>query len=90
MYAGNELTLEELVGRLSSCADRDAAVEVDLGGDVADVPLEDLGFDSLAVFNVVSELGRDCGVTLSYDEIAQARTPQGLVKLVNEALRPVS
>jgi act minimal PKS acyl carrier protein len=68
---------------------REAAAEEDvelLDGDIADTAFEDLGLDSLALFDATSGIERDYGVELTYDTFIAAKTPAELLDVVNEAL----
>ena len=58
-----------------------------LDGDVADTSFEDLGIDSLALFDTVSAIQREHGVTLAYDTFIAAKTPAQLLRVVDEATR---
>lgn len=79
-----ERDLAWLMRLLEECGDQDATVDVDLTGDVGHTPFDDLGFDSLALFNTTSRIEREHGITLPLDTVLAAETPAGLLKLVNE------
>jgi len=59
---------------------------VDLTTDVASRDLEELGYESLAILEAAGLIEREYGVTLDEATLSDARTPQGLVAVVNEAL----
>lgn len=78
------LTLNELVTLLHECAGVDESV--DMTGDIADIGFDDLGYDSLALFNTVGRIERDYQIQLGDDVVSMAGTPAELVTLVNDAL----
>ncbi|WP_432840374.1 acyl carrier protein [Dactylosporangium sp. CA-092794] len=78
-----EYTLEELVEALRECAGEDE--EVDLGGDIHDQTFEDLGYDSLALFNTVSRIERELNISLPETIVGDALTPRQLLKEINES-----
>jgi minimal PKS acyl carrier protein len=57
-----------------------------LDGDIADVPFEELGFDSLALFNTCIQIEGVYPVKLSLDDVLTAQTPAGLIALVNSQI----
>lgn len=73
-----------LVRLLRECAGEEE--EVDLDGDILDRAFDDLGYDSLALFNTVSRIERDFGVELPDEVVAVAQTPRQLMELVNTML----
>ncbi|MFF4528119.1 acyl carrier protein [Streptomyces sp. NPDC001407] len=81
-----EFTLEDLLYILREFADPDTWTEIELGGDMADETFDALGYDSLSLFNTLARIESDRGVEFSSDVVYKAGTPEGLVKLVNEAL----
>ncbi|MFG3496468.1 acyl carrier protein [Streptomyces sp. NPDC047928] len=48
---------------------------------------EELGYDSLAVLEIVNRIERTYGVKLPEDRLEAVRTPEALVGFVNERLR---
>jgi len=80
-----EFTLKDLVGVLVESAGTDEAV--DLGGDIADVAFEDLGYDSLALFNTVGRIEQRIGRALPDDVVVEATTPGALLQVIDETLR---
>jgi act minimal PKS acyl carrier protein len=81
----SELTLSHLVDILRECAGEDEAVTAE-GGDIGDVELEYLGYDSLAVMEAASRVKREYGVELPDDTLAEIRTLNRFVAAVNEIL----
>ncbi|CDR02673.1 acyl carrier protein [Streptomyces iranensis] len=81
-----EFNLVRLSQLLREHGEQDASVDVDLAGNIEDITFEDLGIDSLALFNTFVQIEREYTVELSYDVAVDAETPGELVKLVNEKL----
>jgi act minimal PKS acyl carrier protein len=57
-----------------------------LGGDILDVPLSDLGFDSLAKLELAASLRRRFGVVFPEDVIEVLATPRDALACVNGAI----
>jgi aromatase len=57
--------------------------EIDLDGDIADVPFPDLNFDSLAVLELASRIEREWGLVVSDEVAAELRTPREVLDHVN-------
>jgi act minimal PKS acyl carrier protein len=76
-------TLDDLIQTLRECAGEDE--DIDLDGDVLDVPFDDLGYDSLALFNTVSRIERDLAITLPDDVVSEAATPRALLDQIHES-----
>jgi minimal PKS acyl carrier protein len=76
-----ELSLGELVVLLRECAGEDE--EIDLTGEIMDEPFDELGYDSLALFNTVGRLEREHGIRLPEDVVSEAKTPRALLREVN-------
>ncbi|MEW1956726.1 acyl carrier protein [Kineococcus sp. NPDC059986] len=74
------LTLTDLTALLRECAGEEEGVDLD--GDVLDVDFADLGYDSLALLQVISRIKRDFGVSVPDDAAATADTPRALLDLV--------
>jgi act minimal PKS acyl carrier protein len=53
----------------------------------ADQPFDELGYDSLAVLETHSRIGRDYGVDIPEDAASGIKTPQELVDFVNTRLK---
>ncbi|SEB31069.1 act minimal PKS chain-length factor (CLF/KS beta) [Streptomyces misionensis] len=58
---------------------------VDLDGDVLDTDFMELGYDSLALLQVVGSIQRDYGIVIPDDAAAEAETPRALLDLINGA-----
>lgn len=78
------MTIDELHGILVSCAGGEEFTGVP--GSVADVPLTDLGYDSLALIETATRLKVDHGVTVPDDQLTEVETLGQLLRLVNSSL----
>jgi act minimal PKS acyl carrier protein len=74
-------TIGELTELMRDTLGGDEAV--DLSGDIRDVPLSDLGFDSLAKLELAASLRHRFGVTVPDDVIEGLATPRDALALVN-------
>jgi act minimal PKS acyl carrier protein len=81
------LNLRQLAELMEECGDRDPAAQRKLDETIGDVPFEDLGFDSLSLFNTCVRIENDHPVTLSLDDVLTAATPNALLDLVNQYVR---
>ncbi|MET8702850.1 acyl carrier protein [Kitasatospora sp. NPDC058032] len=80
----SRITIEDLTRIMRECAGEDEAVDLD--GDIADTPFEELGYDSLALLEAVARVEREYGVKLADDLAGTAETPRQFVDLVNDAV----
>ncbi|MGK5550305.1 acyl carrier protein [Actinomadura kijaniata] len=69
--------LNDLVRLLRVAAGEDESVDLD--GDILDRDFEELGYDSLALFNTVGMIEREYGVILPEEVVGEARTPRALL-----------
>lgn len=76
--------LEDLKTLMRSVAGEDESLN--LRGDVLDVDFTVLGYDSLALLEATSRLGRELAIVLPEDEVAQATTPGALLALINSRM----
>ncbi|MFI1169800.1 acyl carrier protein [Streptomyces sp. NPDC020801] len=83
----NELTITALMDIVRSCA---GEAEIPAAGEVGDTAFGDLGYDSLALLETVSQIERTYGVHLADDEVTGTTTPQALLDAVNGAVRQKS
>ncbi|WP_066947982.1 acyl carrier protein [Streptomyces lushanensis] len=81
MSTGSTVTLADLTRMLRESAGEEEGVDLD--GDVLDVSFDDLGYDSLAMLQVVGQIQREYGVRLPDETIADAETPRALLTLIN-------
>ncbi|MDZ5443315.1 acyl carrier protein [Micromonospora sp. 4G57] len=74
-------TLDDLRELLGSIAGVDEST--DLSGDIADVPLADLGYDSLAMLELAGHVQRCYGVPIPDEAVERMTTPRGTVDYIN-------
>jgi minimal PKS acyl carrier protein len=79
-------TLDDLREILRVCAG--TTESADLGGDIAQMTFEDLGYDSLAVLETAAKLENQLGVVIPDEAAEQLLTPHALVEYVNVQLAP--
>jgi act minimal PKS acyl carrier protein len=60
-----------------------SAEGVDLDGEIAAVPFAELGYDSLAVLEMMSEVQRRYGVVIDENVVFDLETPQDAIDHVN-------
>jgi minimal PKS acyl carrier protein len=77
-------TLDELRALIRTSVGIDEAVDFD--GDIADIPYEDLGYDSLARIEVAAQVQRRFGVEISDDTAMALETPQETLDFVNNRI----
>ncbi|AZS84262.1 acyl carrier protein [Streptomyces griseoviridis] len=81
MSTGTTVTLADLTRMLRESAGEEEGVDLD--GDVLDVSFDDLGYDSLAMLEVIGQVQREYGVRLPDETVADADTPRALLALIN-------
>ncbi|HEX5494327.1 MAG TPA: SRPBCC family protein [Mycobacteriales bacterium] len=79
-----DFTLDDLRQMMRSGSGEDESV--DLGGDILDVPFTELGYDSLAVLELSSRIGRDHGIRVPDDAVQRMTTPREALAYVHELL----
>lgn len=77
------MSIAELRDILVKCGGGDAEA---LPGDIAEVPFEELGYDSLALIETAATLKRDYGVLIADDQLTELDTPAELLALINERI----
>ncbi|WP_017604192.1 acyl carrier protein [Nocardiopsis alkaliphila] len=78
------MALTELMRILRDCAGQDESV--DFEGDIADVPFEELGYDSLALLQAAGMAEREHNVRLEDEAVATATTPRELLATINQSM----
>lgn len=81
------LTLRRLTELMEESGDRDPSAQRELDESVGEVSFEDLGFDSLSLFNTLVQIEDNYPVKLSLDDVLAAETPNELLDLVNQYVR---
>ncbi|GAA3753904.1 acyl carrier protein [Micromonospora maritima] len=77
------MTLDDLREILVECAGEDDSNDV--SGDIADVPFEDLGYDSLALMETAARIEQRFGVRLPDEQVMELATPKAVLDAVNTA-----
>ncbi|WP_433547543.1 acyl carrier protein [Streptomyces sp. CA-294286] len=75
------VTLADLTRMLRESAGEEEGIDLD--GDVLDTPFIDLGYDSLALLQVIGQIQREYGIAIPDDAIVDAETPGALLALIN-------
>jgi act minimal PKS acyl carrier protein len=83
MNTTTTVTLADLTRMLRESAGEEEGVDLD--GDVIDTPFMELGYDSLALLQVIGEIQRDYGISIPDDAVVDAETPRALLDLINAA-----
>jgi act minimal PKS acyl carrier protein len=77
----SELTLDQLRTIMRELGVEDG---VDLDGEILDASLLDLGYDSLAVLQMATVVGRQTGVTIEDSDVTLMRTPREVLDYVRD------
>jgi act minimal PKS acyl carrier protein len=80
----DKFTLDDLREIMRASAGVDEGVDLD--GDIADLEFADLGYDSLAVLEVTSQVKRRFGVPIPDEAVQEMPTPRRAVEFINEQL----
>ncbi|MFF4246516.1 acyl carrier protein [Streptomyces sp. NPDC001822] len=75
------VTLADLTRMLRESAGEEEGIDLD--GDVIDTPFMELGYDSLALLQVIGQIQREYGIEIPDDAVVDAETPGALLALVN-------
>ncbi|MEU0130768.1 MULTISPECIES: acyl carrier protein [unclassified Streptomyces] len=75
------VTLADLTRMLRESAGEEEGVDLD--GDVIDTPFMELGYDSLALLQVIGQIQREYGIEIPDDAVVDAETPGALLALIN-------
>jgi act minimal PKS acyl carrier protein len=79
--AANELTIDDLRRILREGAGADEGVDLD--SDILDTPFDELGYESLALLETGSRIGREFDIELDESTVVDAETPRALIEAVN-------
>lgn len=77
------LTLENLKELMRSCGVDETT---DLDSDITQITFEELGYDSLALLEILAKIENTYGVRLAEDDLDRMRTPGELLNFVNGLL----
>jgi act minimal PKS acyl carrier protein len=83
-----EFTLEDLSSILLSCSGVDDAA--DLHGDAVVTPFAELGYDSLALLELASQIQRIYGLPMPDEAVENMETPAAAVAYVNMRMAEVA
>ena len=76
-----KVTLADLTRMLRESAGEEEGIDLD--GDVIDTPFMELGYDSLALLQVIGQIQREYGIEIPDDAVVDAETPGALLALIN-------
>jgi len=79
-------TLFDLLQLLRESADQDSGVAVIVDENNADRTFDELGFDSLAIFNVAAQIEERYSIQIGYDVMAETKSPRALFSLIQRRL----
>jgi minimal PKS acyl carrier protein len=79
-----EFTIDDLALLLRECGGEDESPDWDVP--ILDESFEDLGYDSLVLFNVVCRIERSHSIRLTDEAVADALTPRDLLAVINSRL----
>ncbi|MBV9312260.1 MAG: acyl carrier protein [Pseudonocardia sp.] len=79
-----EFTIDRLRTTMRSCVGVED--DVDLDGPIEDTPFDELGYDSLALLEVLNQLHREFGIDVPDDAITDLPTPASVVGYVNQMI----
>lgn len=77
------LTLENLKQLMQSCGVDEGT---DLNGDIAESSFEELGYDSLALLDIIAQIENEYDLKLSEEDLDKMQTPGQLIDFVNNML----
>lgn len=79
-----EFTLEDLVNLTRAHAGE--SEEGVLNGDIVDVLFTHLGYDSVALMEILSQIKHQYGINLADDAVEGLRTPRAIIEKVNAVI----
>lgn len=82
-----ELNLDVLRDIMNTCSGAEDAG--DISGEIGDVEFRELGYDSLAVLEIVSQVQRRFGVAVPDEAVERIQTPGQLLSFVNSSVAEV-
>ncbi|MET7456648.1 acyl carrier protein [Streptomyces sp. NPDC005574] len=83
----NDITLAELGELLLECVGAPEEGMAFEGDEALNTPFLEFGYDSLALLQVTSVINRKYGIVLDDDAVAEAETPQMLLRMIEAAPR---
>ncbi|WP_273828469.1 phosphopantetheine-binding protein [Pseudomonas chlororaphis subsp. aureofaciens] len=80
------IDIKTLMEFLKNSGEQDESSQVSITEEHADFRFDELGFDSLALLNVVEHLKQKHGLDIGYDIAVTAETPQALLRIIQGGL----
>lgn len=80
----SQFTVDDLRKIIDSCLGGDGAALVTDA--TVDTELDDLGYDSLAIYELVLKLQDDLHISITDEEIDELRTPRAVIDFINRRL----
>jgi act minimal PKS acyl carrier protein len=80
----SDLNLDQLKQIMQRCSG--VTEGVDISGDITDRPFREIGYDSLAVLEIASQLQRDFKMQIPDEAIEELQTPGDVLRYVNGRL----
>jgi minimal PKS acyl carrier protein len=77
----SQVTLDDLLQIMRTCSGRDEAVS--LSEDATETEFLELGYDSLAVLEIVTQVQRQFGLAISDEDIETLTTPASMLEYIN-------
>jgi act minimal PKS acyl carrier protein len=81
------ITMDELRTMMRECTGVDD--DVDLNADIADISFADLGYDSLAVLELIGEVSRRYDIPVPDEAVSEMPSPGAAVAFINRRLAEV-
>ncbi|HEX6871577.1 MAG TPA: phosphopantetheine-binding protein [Micromonosporaceae bacterium] len=79
-----QFTLDDVRRIMRRCAGVDESVDLD--ADIHDIEFSDLGYDSLAILELATQIQNEYQVVIPDDAVSQMPTPRAAVEYVNARL----
>ncbi len=83
----SQINLEGLKAIMLRCSGVDEGITLD--DTILDTEFGDLGYDSLAVLEIASQLQREYGLKIPDEAIEEMETPRSVIDYVNSSLAAV-
>jgi acyl carrier protein len=79
----SKFTVDDLRNTIESCLGGGGGTEPVVTDNI-DIKLDDLGYDSLSIYEFVTKLQDDLHISITDEEIDSLHTPRAVIDLVNE------
>ncbi|MCR9245408.1 MAG: phosphopantetheine-binding protein [bacterium] len=77
---------QEILERIRSVVSESATIDIDLGAVSEDTTIADLGFDSLAVLDLLFDLEQEFGIQITAEEIQRIVTVGELITFLQQRM----